>query len=59
MDDGYSGADFDRPDFKRMIREIEAGRIDCVVVKDLSRFGRNFVEAGRYIDQIFPSTAAA
>ncbi|MCM1304459.1 MAG: recombinase family protein [Lachnospiraceae bacterium] len=38
-----------------MIREIEAGRIDCVVVKDLSRFGRNFVEAGRYIDQIFPA----
>ena len=55
VDDGYSGADFDRPDFKRMIREIEAGRIDCVVVKDLSRFGRNFVEAGRYIDQIFPA----
>ena len=55
VDDGYSGANFDRPDFKRMIREIEAGRIDCVVVKDLSRFGRNFVEAGRYIDQIFPA----
>ena len=54
-DDGYSGADFERPNFKRMIREIEAGRIDCVVVKDLSRFGRNFVEAGRYIDQIFPA----
>lgn len=55
VDDGYSGADFDRPDFRRMVREIEAGRIDCVVVKDLSRFGRNFVEAGRYIDQIFPA----
>ena len=54
-DDGYSGADFERPNFKRMIREIEAGNIDCVVVKDLSRFGRNFVEAGRYIDQIFPA----
>ena len=54
-DDGYSGADFERPDFRRMIEEIEAGRIDCVVVKDLSRFGRNFVEAGRYIDQIFPA----
>ncbi|MCM1045720.1 MAG: recombinase family protein [Candidatus Gastranaerophilales bacterium] len=38
-----------------MAKEIEAGRIDCVVVKDLSRFGRNFVEAGRYIDQIFPA----
>ncbi len=54
-DDGYSGADFERPNFQRMIREIEAGHIDCVVVKDLSRFGRNFVEAGRYIDQIFPA----
>lgn len=55
VDDGYSGADFDRPDFKRMVREIEAGWIDCVIVKDLSRFGRNFVETGRYIDQIFPT----
>ncbi len=55
VDDGYSGANFDRPSFKRMIRDIEAGKIDCVVVKDLSRFGRNFVEAGRYIDQIFPA----
>ncbi|MCM1560551.1 MAG: recombinase family protein [Butyrivibrio sp.] len=54
-DDGYSGVNFDRPDFRRMVKEIEAGRIDCVVVKDLSRFGRNFVEAGRYIDQIFPA----
>ena len=55
VDDGYSGADFDRPNFKRMIQEIEAGRIDCVIVKDLSRFGRNFVETGRYIDRIFPA----
>ncbi len=54
-DDGYSGADFERPNFRRMIQKIEAGHIDCVVVKDLSRFGRNFVEAGRYIDQIFPA----
>lgn len=54
-DDGYSGVNFERPDFQRMVREIEAGRIDCVAVKDLSRFGRNFVEAGRYIDQIFPA----
>ncbi len=55
VDDGFSGADFGRPGFQEMVREIEAGNIDCVVVKDLSRFGRNFVEAGRYIDQIFPS----
>lgn len=55
VDDGYSGANFDRPHFKKMISEIEDGKIDCVIVKDLSRFGRNFVEAGRYIDQIFPA----
>lgn len=55
VDDGFSGVDFERPGFQEMVREIEAGNIDCVVVKDLSRFGRNFVEAGRYIDQIFPS----
>lgn len=55
VDDGYSGVDFNRPGFKRMIKDIEAGQIDCVVVKDLSRFGRNFVETGRYLDQIFPA----
>lgn len=55
VDDGYSGANFDRPHFKKMIKEIEDGGIDCVIVKDLSRFGRNFVEVGRYIDQIFPA----
>ncbi len=55
VDDGYSGADFERPGFRRMMKEIQAGDIDCVIVKDLSRFGRNFVETGRYIDQTFPS----
>lgn len=55
VDDGYSGADFERPGVKRMMKGIEEGKIDCVIVKDLSRFGRNFVEAGRYIDQIFPT----
>ncbi len=54
-DDGYTGANFDRPGFKKLLREVEEGNIDCIIVKDLSRFGRNFVEAGRYIDQIFPS----
>lgn len=55
VDDGYSGVDFERPNFRRMICEIEAGTINCVIVKDLSRFGRNFVETGRYLDQIFPA----
>ena len=54
IDDGYSGATFDRPSFLKMIEDIKAGTVNCVIVKDLSRFGRNFVEAGRYIDQIFP-----
>lgn len=54
VDDGFSGVSFDRPDFLRMMEDVRAGKINCIIVKDLSRFGRNFVEAGRYIDQIFP-----
>lgn len=54
IDDGYSGATFDRPSFQKMIADIKTGKINCVIVKDLSRFGRNFIEAGRYIDQVFP-----
>ena len=53
-DDGFSGASFERPSFIKMMDEIKAGRINCVVVKDLSRFGRNFTEAGKYLEQIFP-----
>lgn len=55
VDDGYSGVNFDRPNFKKMIKQVELGKIDCIVVKDLSRFGRNFIETGRYLDQIFPT----
>lgn len=55
VDNGYSGTDFDRPNFKHMMREIETGKIDCIIVKDLSRFGRNFIETGRYLEQIFPA----
>lgn len=53
-DDGYSSVSFDRPDFQRMLEDIRKGRINCVIVKDLSRFGRNYIEAGRYIEKIFP-----
>lgn len=56
VDDGYSGSNFDRPEFKRMICDIEAGLINCVVVKDLSRFGRDYIESGRYIQKIFPES---
>lgn len=54
VDDGYSGVSFDRPAMKEMLSDIKAGRINCVVVKDLSRFGRNYIETGRYIEQVFP-----
>ena len=54
VDDGYSGATFDRPRFKQMMDDIIAGKVNCVIVKDLSRFGRNFTEAGKYIENIFP-----
>ncbi|MGB8453101.1 MAG: recombinase family protein [Anaerocolumna sp.] len=54
-DNGFSGTDFERPDFEKMMDEAMAGRIDCIVVKDLSRFGRNYVEAGYYIEKTFPT----
>ncbi len=55
VDDGWSGANFDRPSFKRMIEDIEAGHVNCVIVKDLSRFGRDYIEAGRLIQKTFPA----
>lgn len=53
-DDGYSGVDFERPDFQRLLSDIRESKINCVIVKDLSRFGRNYIESGRYIEKIFP-----
>lgn len=54
-DDGYSGVNFDRPGFIQMMEDVRQGKIDCIIVKDLSRLGRNYIEAGKYLEVIFPS----
>ena len=54
VDDGYTGVNFERPAFQEMLEDIKSGKVNCVIVKDLSRFGRNYIEAGRYIEKIFP-----
>ena len=53
VDDGYSGANFDRPGFQKMINDIENGTINCVVTKDFSRLGRELYETGKYIEDYF------
>lgn len=53
-DDGKTGTNFDRPDFQRMMDDIKQGTINCIVVKDLSRFGRNYILVGQYLEMIFP-----
>ncbi|MCM1062717.1 MAG: recombinase family protein, partial [Eubacterium sp.] len=55
VDDGWSGTNFDRPSFQRMIDDIEDGKINCVITKDLSRLGRNYILTGQYTDFYFPS----
>ena len=53
-DNGRTGTNFQRPEFERLMDDVRAGKIDCIVVKDLSRFGRNYKETGQYLEQIFP-----
>ncbi len=54
VDDGFSGTTFNRPDVQRLLEDAKCGRINTIIVKDLSRFGRNYIEVGQYVDYIFP-----
>ena len=55
IDDGFTGTNFNRPSFLKMLEDIEQGRINCVIVKDLSRFGRDYIETGKYLERYFPT----
>ena len=54
IDDGYSGANFDRPEVTRLMADCRKGIVDTILVKDLSRFGRNYVDVGDYVEQVLP-----
>ena len=55
-DDGFSGSTFEnRPGWGSLLADVEAGKVDCIVVKDLSRLGRNYLDVSRYLDQVFPA----
>ena len=55
IDDGYSGTNFDRPEFQRMLEDIKNKKINVIIIKDLSRLGRNYIETGNFIEVIFPA----
>lgn len=55
QDDGYSGTNFDRPGFRSVLNAVQSKRVNCVIVKDLSRLGREYIETGKYLEMIFPS----
>jgi len=54
IDDGFSGTNFDRPDFQRMITDINAGKVNMVLTKDMSRLGRDYIQTGFYLERFFP-----
>jgi hypothetical protein len=54
-DDGFTGTNFNRPGFRKMLNDIEEGKIDCIITKDLSRFGRDHIDTGYYLERYFPS----
>ena len=54
IDDGYSGMNFERPEFKHMMEDIKENRVNCIIVKDFSRFGRNYISVGKYLEELFP-----
>lgn len=54
IDDGYSGTNFDRPSFKKLINDIEENKVNCVITKDYSRLGRDYIKTGEYLEKYFP-----
>lgn len=55
VDDGISGTTFQRPEVQRLLDDAKTGVINTIIVKDLSRFGRNYIEVGQYVDYVFPA----
>lgn len=53
-DDGYSGTNMDRPGMQKLLKEVKENKIHCIIVKDMSRFSRDYIEMGTYLNQIFP-----
>ena len=54
LDNGYSGVSFERPQWERLMQDVKAGKINCIIVKDLSRLGRNYIETGNFLERICP-----
>lgn len=54
IDDGFTGSNFERPSFKKMLEDVKAGRTNCIIMKDMSRLGRDYLGVGYYTDTFFP-----